>query len=350
MGGFCLDNFEMVALSKIATVLNNQVILPTSNNSTWERILSNAGYSGLYDVYEDQLNPYTYRASYQNDNPRFAEFYSVIKKILNIVYSDGKNIEGFTVLMSEIVSEINVVNIFKEGFWDDATFINDFELERSLRNGDPDIVNEFIVDGSNDDFKTLTKNLNVFNLDISYVDGKFKVVPFTDSNAIVPRNPSSIDDWLTHKHPEIAVLYKEAIENYIAGENVSCISNCRNIITGLFSHFKDDGDTKWVKGLLNLSTDAHIEEVKVPNNIMQGTADKGIGFQTDRRFEYSRFKLFYQLYSITSNLGPHITEGPKIDGTLYRETVSNYDALLCLRMTEDTIVWVKERLKTYNQS
>ncbi|TCI50303.1 hypothetical protein EVJ24_14945 [Exiguobacterium sp. SH1S21] len=345
-----MDSFEMVSLSKIATVLNNQVILPTNNNSMWERILSNAGYSGLYDAYEYQLNPYSYRASYQNENPRFTEFYSVMKRILNTSYSNGGNIEGFTALMSEIVSEINIVNIFREGFWDDSTFIDDFELERSLKDGNPDVVSEVIVDGSNDDFKTLSKNLNVFNLDVKYANGKFKLIPFTESVAIVPRNPSSIDSWLTHEYPEIAELYQEAIENYIAGENVSCISNCRSIITGLFSHFKDDGDIRWLKGLRNLSTDTHIEEVKVPNNIMKGTADNGVAFQTDDRFEYSRFKLFYQLYSTTSNLGPHITEGPKIDGKLYRETVSNYDALLCLRMTEDTLVWVKERLKTYNRS
>ncbi len=337
----------MISLSKIATILNNQLVLRANNNSMWERILSNAGYSGLYHAYENKLNPYSYFASRRNENPMYDEFYSVIKRILDISYSNGKNIEGFTALMAEIVSEINIVNVFKKGFWDDPTLIENFELAISLG---PDVVSDFIIEGSNEDFKILSKNLNVFNLDVKYVDGKFKVVPFTESTSIVPRNPSSIDGWLTYKYPEIAELYQEAIENYIAGENVSCVSNCRSIITGLFSHFKDDGDNKWVKGLLNLSTDTHIEKVKVPNNIMQGTADKGISFQTDHRFEYSRFKLFYQLYSITSNLGPHITEGPKIDGVLYRETVSNYDALLCLRMTEDTLVWVKERLKTYKRS
>ncbi|WP_214818991.1 hypothetical protein [Exiguobacterium sp. s131] len=345
-----MDSFEMIALSKIATVMNNQVVLPTTNNSMWERILSNAGVSHLYSSYHKRLDPISYSGFYPNKNPEFTEFYSAIRVIFSSVYNAGRSVERLQILFSEIVSEIKILNVFKEGYWEDSLYVDDFEIEEKLKRSSDERIQSLIIEGANEDFRTLVNNLNVFNLDVKYVDGKFRVIPFTNQTTHTPRNPSSIDSWLIREYPELSKLYQEAIKNYIDGKNVSCISNCRNIITGLFSHFKDDGDTKWVKGLLNLSTDAHIEEVKVPNNIMQGTADKGIVFQTDRRFEYSRFKLFYQLYSITSNLGPHITEGPKIDGTLYRETVSNYDALLCLRMTEDTIVWVKERLKTYNQS
>lgn len=340
----------MIALSKIATVLNNQVVLPTTNNSMWERILSNAGFSHHYSSHHKRLDPISYSGFYPNKNPEFTEFYSAIRTIFSSVYNSGRSVERLQTLFSEIVSEINILNVFKEDYWEDNLYVDDFEIEEKLRRSSDESIQSFIIEGANEDFKTLVNNFNVFNLDVKFADGKLKVIPFTNQTTNTPRNPSSIDSWLIREYPELSKLYKEAIENYIAGENVSCISNCRNIITGLFSHFKDDGDNRWFKGLLNLSTDTHIENVKAPYNIIKGTADNGILFQTDHRFEYSRFKLFYQLYSTTSNLGPHITEGPKIDGTLYRETVSNYDALLCLRMTEDTIVWVKERIKTYKQS
>lgn len=345
-----MDSFETISLSKIATILNNQVILPTNTNSLWERILSNAGYSEFYPIYSDRLNPYSYLGPLKSDNPRFDEFYSAIKKILTRVYSHGKNVEGFNILISEIVAEINVINVFRKGYWEDSLFLENIDLESRLKEASDDQIQNLLLEGGNEEFKILINNLNIFNLDVKYVNGKFRVVPFTDGTTNVPRNQSSIDSWLTREYPEIAKLYQESIKNYIDGKNVSCISNCRNIITGLFSQFQDDGDSKWVKGLRNLSTDENIQNIKAPNNIMQGSSNKGISFQSEYKFEYSRFKLFYQLYSTTSNLGPHITEGPKIDGKLYCETVSNYDALLCLRMTEDTVVWVKERLKTYNHS
>lgn len=344
-----MDNLDEISLSRIATILNKQTILPTNNNSLWERILSNAGQSELYIRFSSSLNPYYYNGSWQNDNPVFDEFYSAIKSILKIVYSDGENLEEFNLLMSSIVEEINLNNIFEEEvvkrlgrrYWDLADYFKGTSNEECVR---------FIKEKSMNDFKVLQNNLNVLNLDFTFSNGKLKLIPFTEQSTQVSRNPSLLVEWLNTNYPPIAEMYQEAIENYIDGEPVSCVSNCRNIITGVFSHFKEDGNRSWVKGLQNLSTDTNIEKINVPNNIMQGSANKNIHFETDNEFKYSRFKLFYQLYSLTSDLGPHITEAPKIGGTLYPERTTLYDALLCLRMTEDMLIWVKERLKSYQES
>ncbi|MFL0366149.1 hypothetical protein ACH0BF_24455 [Pseudobacillus sp. 179-B 2D1 NHS] len=97
------------------------------------------------------------------------------------------------------------------------------------------------------------------------------------------------------------------------------------------------------------STDAYVENVKAPNKIPQGSANDKFEFENDKRFNFPRYNLVYQLYSFTCDLGAHSTEAPKIDGKLYPEKTELKDAQLCLRMTEDVLIWVKERLKTYEE-
>lgn len=344
-----MDNLDEISLSRIATILNKQTILPTNNNSLWERILSNAGQSELYMRFSSSLNPYSYNGRWQNDNPVFNEFYSAVKSILKIVYSNGDNLEEFNLLISSIVEEININNIFEDDLVDRFGY-EYWNLDEYFKRTSDEECIRFIKEESKNDFQVLLNNLNILNLDFTYSNGKLKLIPFTEQFTQISRNPSLLVEWLNNNYPPIANLYQEAIENYIDGEPISCISNCRNIITGLFSHFKDDGNKSWVKGLQKLSTDTNIENINVPNNIMQGSANKNIPFETDNEFKYSRFKLFYQLYSLTSDLGPHISEAQKIGGVLYPENTTLNDALLSLRMTEDVLIWVKERLKSYTEN
>jgi hypothetical protein len=341
-----MDRLDEISLSRIATVLDKHSIIRTNNNSKWERILSNAGQSELYDKYSIYLTPYSYNGPWQNPNIRFEDFYTAIKNILKIVYSNGQNTADFNLLMSSIIEEIDIKDVF-EGDLDNIFgymyySINDFFQKKT----DEECL-YFIKEKSSNDFKVLVNNLNILNLDITYLNGELKLSPFTQQFVQTSRNPSLLVDWLNDNYSSIGELYHEAIENYIDGEPVSCISNCRNILTGLFSHFKEDGNKSWVKGLQKLSTDTNIENIAVPNNIMQGSANKDILFETDKVFKYPRFKLIYHLYSLTSDLGPHITEAPKIGGNLFPEKTTLNDALLCLRMTEDVLIWVKERLKSY---
>lgn len=190
----------------------------------------------------------------------------------------------------------------------------DFGLSRYLNeNGLANQEFQYRIHRSPESFN----NLNILNLDVTYTDGKLKLTPFTEQSLHISRNPSLLVNWLIEHYPSVGELYKKAIENYIDGEAVSCISNCRNIITGVFSHNKDDGNRSWTKGLQNLSTDTNIENINAPNNIMQDSANKGITFENDNVFKYPRFKLIYHLYSLTSDLGSHSTEAPKIDGTLF---------------------------------
>ncbi len=53
----------------------------------------------------------------------------------------------------------------------------------------------------------------------------------------------------------------------------------------------------------------------------------------------------YQLYFLAFDLGPHISEGPMIDGEVYTEKSTLVDALWILRMTEDFLIRVKNNQK-----
>ena len=55
-----MDRLDEISLSRIATILDKHTIIRTDNNSIWERIISNAGQSVLYEEFRSSLTPYTY--------------------------------------------------------------------------------------------------------------------------------------------------------------------------------------------------------------------------------------------------------------------------------------------------
>lgn len=350
-----MDTIEDISLSRIATIISNGIIIRTSNNTKWDRVLSNAGQSDLFKQYEYALTPDSFRyhngQEYKNDNPRFSELYSAIKAILIKVYDHGQNPEAFTKLIGSIVEEIDIMDVFNEESQDylGRKTRYDNPLEYLFRGHTDDECLELIKKDARKEYHDLVYNLHTLNLDIGYSDYQLVLKPFTQQGAVeLDRNPSLLMGWLENEFPAVALSYKEALENYIKGNPVSCISTCRNIIVGIFEDSKDD-ETKWLKGLQKLSTDTYIENVNMPGHIVDGSANKKLGIE-NVKFKFSRFLTIYQLYSLSSDLGPHVNEGPMIDSVTYRETATMNDALWILRMTEDLLIWIKERLKKEDNS
>ncbi|PGZ76947.1 hypothetical protein COE55_18485 [Priestia megaterium] len=342
-----MDTIEQISLSRIATIISNHTIFKTPNNSKWERILSNAGQSQLFNEYSYGLTPDTFREyqgrEFTNPNPRFSEFYSVLKAILKEVYKNGTNAEAFAQLMGSIVEEMDINYILNDDLQDtlDRKTRYNNPLEYIFGAKDNDECLDIIQKEAKNEYHELVNNLHILNLDIGYSNYKLVLKAFTDQGAIeLNRNPSLLMDWLERKHSAVAASYKEALENYIKGYPISCISTCRNIIVGIFDESKED-ETKWLKGLQRLSTDTYIEKVDNPRQIVQGSANKQLGL-TNVKFNFSRFQTIYQLYSLSSDLGPHINEGPMIENIQYRENATMSDALWILRMTEDLLIWIKE--------
>lgn len=345
-----MDTIEEISLSRIATIISNGLIIRTLNNTKWERILSNAGQSGLYTRYKNSITPdiFYYWNGQENrkDNVRFSEFYSAIKAILKIVYDRGQKPGAFAKLIGCIIEEIDIIDVLNEEKQKYLERRNSYDnpLEYLFKGRNDDECLEIIQKESKKEYHDLVYNLHILNLDIGYAEYQFVLKPFTQQGAIhLDRNSSLLMDWLEKEFPDVASSYKEALENYTKGNSVSCISSCRNIIVGIFEDSKED-ETKWLKGLQKLSTDRYIEKVDKPGYILDNSANKKLGIE-NVKFKFSRFKTIYQLYSLSSDLGPHLNEGPKIDGVIYREKVTMNDTLWILRMTEDLLIWIKGEIK-----
>jgi hypothetical protein len=344
-----MDTIEDVSLSRIATIISNRNIIRTVNNAKWDRVLSNAGQSDLFNKYQYALTPDIYRSyngrDYKNDNERFSEFYSAIKAVLKKVYNNGQNPEGFTKLMGCIIEEIDIMDLLNEDLQYElgkkTRYFN--PLEHIFKEYSDDKCLEVIQNEAKKEYHDLVHNLHILNLDIGYSNYQLVLRSFTQQGAgELNRNPSLLMSWLETEFPAVALSYKEALENYIKGYPVSCISTCRNIIVGIFDNSKEN-ETKWLKGLQKLSTDTYIENVTAPKHIIDGSANKQLGL-LNVKFNFSRFRTIYQLYSLSSDLGPHINEGPMIEGDVYLEQATMNDALWILRMTEDLLIWIKERI------
>ena len=61
----------------------------------------------------------------------------------------------------------------------------------------------------------------------------------------------------------------------------------------------------------------------------------------NQRYNYPRYKLIYRLYSFTSDLGSHVTEGNMTqERTIEHEETYSSDALMGLRMTQSFLLWI----------
>lgn len=326
-----MDRTEVIAISKIATLICEEKIIRTDDNSVWDKILSNAGQSELYERYEENLQPYTYNGKYQNPNRRFNEFFTAIKTILKTVYLESEDSGEFQKLIEAIVDAIDF-NLILEGDHEELEEGNYYyNFKQYMERVDDRLARIAMETMAVPAYKELVLNLNILNLDIQFENRKLKLRPLTEDVEHANQTTSVIMDWLKRDHSAIADVYKEALESYSNGQPVSCIASCRIIMTGLFSESKDE-QTKWANGLLNVSTDQNIQNV---------TAKDIIDNKANRNFNYPRFRSIYSLYVMTCDLGAHNLEGPIVDGSVQREVATMNDALLCLRMTQDVLLWVK---------
>ncbi|AOZ94913.1 hypothetical protein [Paenibacillus crassostreae] len=337
-----MDSTDIIAISKIASLIEEEKIIRTNNNSVWDKILSNAGQRKLYVEYQHNLNPFTYYNHRPNENPKFREFFTAIKSILQTVYLESSDNGEFQKLMEAIVQSIDFdiilmgdVTSVKGGF-DYDTFKDFMENVHEIR------AVETLAERATPAFKEFRLNLNILNLDLQFENKKLTLRHLTEDIDNSNKKASIVMEWLTTLYPLISKSYKEALENYSAGNPSACIFSCRNIITGIFSELKDD-DTSWITGLQKISTDVNIKNI-VAKNIPQGSANVKMIFDNVQQFKYPRFMVIYSLYSLTCDLGAHTHEAPKMGGVLHPEITTMNDALLCLRMTQDVLLWVKSEI------
>lgn len=221
-----MDTIEEITLSKIAAILTRDTIFKVSNNSVWERILSTAGQSKLFQQYQSKLRPYYYNGTWENSDPEYSGCYSAINQILRTVYTNSPSLEELYLLFESIINEFELRWIFSEKF-KDANFhvYSEIQFKKMLEElGDNAALNCILIN-TEKDFLELHKSLQILNLDLVINEGELKLKPFTLQEAIeLERKGSTILDWLKVKNPKVGDLYVEALENYINGKAISSIS------------------------------------------------------------------------------------------------------------------------------
>lgn len=333
-----MANEKHIAIAKLAKVLTNDTIFSPKlhdRNELWAQILTISGQKALWDKYRGSLTPLEYNNYYRNyqNNPDYIHnrFTSVFE-ILHTVYSS--NVDGdFNQLISTIASHIYVQDVFygvtgdeDEPHWERLEWLQNFY-------SNPDTFRSRVEPLLRDDFREFQNCLRILGFDVILTHYNVDVRPFTEGLIERSRDISRLEAWLKQNYPSVANNYEEALKAFSVGSFVSCVSSCRTILTGVFDKHMQPGSSKWFNGLYQVT---ETREPLIPpdkisdlRDLAQQSRGKG-GLQGD----YKRFLSIYHLYSLVSHLGSHNTEGNNGD-----KFVNSDDALFCLRVSEDVLIY-----------
>lgn len=334
-----MDNIKDIALSKIADVLScNELIL--REKYIWQKILLNSGLHELYEEYKFQIIMEEKSEGYEIYFTQNNRCYPALIEIFNNIRDDNKLLVNF---LNSIVEKFNIHYIFDEEIGNkivrsNRRNVDDFDITDYLKKLSVVDKNNLINNFGSISFNIFRSNINILGYDVNIDEyNQLKIMPYTFTNQ-KSKDVSLISQWLLNDYPNVFESYEDAIKSYGLGDNVACLTHCRNIITGIFSINKEE-QTKWLMGLHKCcSKDKNIANLK-PSEIPD-TKYNAHSSKVNNRYQYPRFNTIYQLYSYLSDLGPHIREGNKVEDKVDCEEVDSSDALLGLRMTEDVLIWL----------
>ena len=343
-GGEQMEKIEIAALSKIADIISNSIngpIIPEED--IWKKIFYNAEQGELFEEREPQFKIVieTYGLGRDERNLYFND------KTYNAIF------ESFKELEYRFKELVKLLNCMAEKMALYRMIVPN--IEESLKREYPKIknkgFNEIFYDIKNDkknmiinqhgtkNFKLLKNNLNSLGLEILWDEDRFCIVPFTRRNEESTIDLNVINQWLSSRYNNVCGSYEAARKAFSNGDEVGCITHCRNVITGILSYKKDEG-REWYSGLQKVcNADKYIltlTNAKAIPNIKYDVHSDDI----KQRYKYPRFNLINKLYVFTCDLGAHINEGNVVNTTVDSEVATMEDALFALRMTEDMLIWL----------
>lgn len=284
-----IDTKDKIARSNIYSIFGKLMRRQIDNNDDGEILLLKAGLSSFLKDYGDKFCPYWFNRGYRNDNDNYNPEYACMV-ICKKIESDEEALLRF-------------LNLILDGIYN----IED-KLFEQLSNYLEVIGYELMFKIENDDFNYKTKH--------------YSIVPTTGGVQQRNQDISYLHSMLNVHHPDLIVLYNEAISNFGSGQYVSCIENCRSLLENFFKKL-DTTNSDYVKGILGATGET------ITDNGAQLTSIKKIyTYWLDNKKGANRFRLFQTMYSAMSGLGTH-----------HEDVVSKEDALLLLRYVEDCLLW-----------
>jgi hypothetical protein len=289
------DTFEDIALSKTISVLCEYADSIFKENGYALDLLKSIGLTDVAERFEDELNPYSFYKGYKNRN----DSYNPVNGIHGIV---------------EMIKSNNVaLGRFLKAYIEKLKNITEEEIE------------------------VLSNNLNVIGyvLEVYEVDSDIEIYKYTiiasiDGVVERRRDISYLTNNIEQKHNAYLHYYKEAITKYGNSHYGGTISNCRILIEKIFE--KEDTDNNdHNKGFLKFTGEITPNGSSTTPKL---TVNGIFNYWVSEKKGFNRYRLLVTIYSMFSGLGSHAEEIP-----------SKSDALLCLRLTEDILVWAYQQNK-----
>ena len=284
-----IDSEEEIVLAKLGNLLSNYCSRAIHENREGENLLKCAGLSSLVPDYADYLDPYSFYRGYKNDNNGYNPSYA-INGILSSISSNKAALGEF---LSQFLKRLVII--------------------------DDDDICEF-----ENYLEVLGYKLNIEEDYSRFNTFKYTLEHFTNGTLEREADVSYLEKMITQNNSELLTYYSDAISSYGNSEYSGCISNCRSLLESIFKGL-DTENNDFPAGLLQATKETTPSgSPETPRLSMTGI----FSFWIKNKKGFNRYRFIYTLYSLMSALGPHAEEVP-----------TKEDALLCLRATEDILIW-----------
>lgn len=335
-----MDNINKIALSRIADVITKgTLIIPEFDG--FKRAFYNAGLSEYYDDNKHMLietkREENWQVNYYMNDRSYSGF-------LDIFYMIIEESNLLIKLLNSIFERISIYRVFNEKIdraISQGLYSGYVDIKEQLYKKGSNKANELLKDFASKDFKELRTNLNLLALDISFNNEMYlSISPLTIREEDEKVFRGGMINWLGHNYPNVLSSYENAVKMCSEGNSVECLSDCRNVLAGIFTYHKEEG-TKWYTGLKSAcKDDKNISNIYSPSNIPLWKNGAANDTDPNKRYNYPRFKTINQIYSFLSDLGPHKDEANIVDGVVDYENPTPEDAFLGLRLTESILIWL----------
>ena len=282
------DTKERRARSNIYSIFGKFIRRQIDNNDDGEVLLKKAGLSAFWDDYKNKLSPYWYNRGYQNNNDDYNPEYVC----LSICEKIESNEEGLLRFLNLILDGIHDIDDKQYNLLSNYLGVIGYELQITIEE------------------------------DYGYELKNYSLIPSTEGVQQRNTDISYLHSMLEMHHPDLVILYDEAITNFGSGQYVSCIENCRSLLENFFKKL-DTINGDYVKGILAATGESIID-----NGAQLTSIKKIYTYWIDNKKGANRFRLFQTMYSVMSGLGTH-----------HEDVASKEDALLLLRYVEDCLLW-----------
>lgn len=279
------DAHEDIMFAQLGKLLGTYSSKVLNKNGDGKSLLMCSGLSTLVNRYEKKLNPYYGDTSYDNYdfNPKEA--------INEILIQLKSNKELFGLFVNEFLSRIN-------------------------------LIEQADVEKFNNILAVLGYKLNVEEVYDFYSEKyKYSLTAYSEGTSEREKEITYLTSKLVEQDSGLLKYYTEAISTYGHCEYKSCIANCRTLFESLFSKYDEQGG-KIQKGIINFTG----EQAK-PGKSCKLTQQKIFDYWLENNEGFNKYRLLSTMYSFMSAFE-------------HGEEIANKeDALFCLRMLEDILIW-----------